>query len=157
MSIRRRRLVDLAPAHVVVVVLGLAVATSGAACGGDPLATLDPELEKIRPSYERDVRPVLQRHCVICHASGGVPLGGVELDSYETAWGNRVRNACTSIIPALVERYRDHLQPTPRDPSEVQQTCGVWEMYSMPTDAQPRPTLAEQLILVRWVATGAAR
>lgn len=133
---------------------------SAAACGNDPLATLDPELETFTPTYERDVRPVLARHCIACHTSSGVAIGGVQLDTYETAWGNQKRSACTAIVAALKERYGDHLRPIKRDtddPLVPAKPCGDWQVYSMPTGAQPRLTMAEQLILVRWVVTGAAR
>ena len=141
---------------VLVVVFAGALLAS-VACGGESLSTLDPRLEQFTPTYERDVRPVLQRHCVTCHRLSGKLLGGVALDSFETAWANRVRNACTAIVPELVEKYRDHLLPVPRDPPAQQKTCGDWKVYSMPTKAQPSMTLAEQVVLVRWVATGATR
>ena len=127
-----------------------------AACGGEPIGDVDPALAEAQPTYARDIRPLYARHCVACHDGHGVRAGGVELDRYQNAHATRVKSACTSITPDLIAEYADVLMPYLGDPPRAPVACGDWEPYSMPTGAQPKLTHAEQLILVRWIAAGAA-
>jgi hypothetical protein len=132
--------------------IGLLVAAS---CG-EAIEDVDPMLAQAAPTYERDIRPLYARHCVACHDAHGLRAGGVELDRYDNAHATRVKSACTSITPDLIEEYAEELLPYLGDPPQrAAVPCGDWEPLSMPAGAQPRLTRAEQLILVRWVATGA--
>ena len=128
-----------------------------AACGGAPRAEVDPALTVAQPTYANDIRPLYERHCVACHDGHGVRAGGVELDRFDSAKATRVKSACTSITPELIAEYAASLLPYLGDPPAREPVpCGEWEPLSMPAGAQPKLTRAEQLILVRWVATGAA-
>jgi hypothetical protein len=129
------------------------IAALALGCGADELS--DSRLESYTPTYSVDVRPILTRHCTSCHDRAGKRLGGVELDQFVSAHAQAVRIACTSASQSLVDRYPDQLKPEPRNPPVSQATCGDWEVYSMPPDAQPRLAPAEQHILVRWAVTGA--
>jgi hypothetical protein len=126
------------------------------ACGGRSLEQADPSIMEAEPSYQLDIRPLYARHCTSCHDSHGVRAGGVELDRYETARATRVKSACTSITSDLIASYGEFLLPYRGDPPRLDLVpCGDWEPLSMPAGAQPRLTHAEQMILVRWVVTGA--
>lgn len=126
-----------------------------ASCGGDEANS--PELLAAEPTYERDIRPLYERYCVECHSREGAKAGGVELDRYESAFGTRVKAACTAVRPALVERYEALLQPTPRSGGDDRGTCAEWEIFSMPTAVKDKLTPHEQVLLLRWIETGAPR
>lgn len=121
------------------------------ACGAGEAVSLD-VLHEATPTYAADIRPLYEKHCVACHDGNGVRAGGVELERYENAFSTRVKSACTSIEPDLVERYAEHLYPYAGG-----SPCGDWAVFSMPDGAKSRMTRAEQIILVRWVVTGGLR
>lgn len=127
------------------------------ACGGATDEAVATEILQATPTYDRDVRPILERHCVACHDSRGERAGGVELDRFESAHSNRVRNACVSLTKEIIEAHGQFLRPYPKDPPRQTGVCGDWEPYSMPTGARTRMSTVEQLLLVRWVETGAPR
>jgi len=133
---------------------GIATCVLLVACGGQDLSSADPDLLNTTPSYARDVRPILRQHCESCHASYGPILNGVELDAYQSAYSNRVRVVCTAVAEDRVSDYADALRPAPRLGVE-RPPCDGFAIDSMPPGTQPRLTAAEQLVLLRWTATGA--
>jgi len=133
----------------------LALMSTG--CGGEPLEDAQPNLFTAMPSYKAHIKAILRSRCVVCHDSKGVRSGGVELDQYASAFSNRVRNACVSITDELVARFSDVLLPHPTDPPTALTPCKNWDTFSMPSGASSRLTASEQVLLVRWVETGAPR
>ena len=127
-----------------------------AACGSGTLDELEPAVFQIEPTYESHIRPLLAKHCVRCHSSSGIRVGGVELDRYESAHSNRVRNVCVSVTTEIIERFAGHLKPEPRDGRE-RPACEGWTPYNMPPGAAGHLTLEEQIVLARWVELGAPR
>lgn len=136
-------------------ILPLLLALSFWACGSE--TELSPELLAAEPTYTNDIRPLMERYCVECHARAGTKAGGVELDRYESVFGTRVKSICTAVRPDLVQRYDALLQPAPRSDGEVRGTCAEWEVFSMPTGVKDKLTVHEQVILLRWLETGAPR
>lgn len=134
----------------------LCAVASFTACGEEPIAEEDPALARATPRYEPDIQAILRDHCTSCHASYGPLLGGVELDSYESASSNRVRAVCTTIPAEFVQAYARVLAPAPRF-GEARPPCDGFALDSMPPAAQPRLTRAEQIALLRWLETGAPR
>ncbi len=122
-------------------------------CGGE----LEPEILSATPSYDRDIKPIFNRHCVEYHDGDGVRDGGVELDRYESAFAGRIKNVCVSITSERIEQFRAALLPQPKDPPVPEVPCNGWEPYSMPVGAKPKLTAHEQLILIRWVEIGGPR
>ena len=122
------------------------------ACGG---GEVEPELFSATPSFERDIAPLFNRHCVECHDGDGVRDGGVELDRYVAVFAARVKNVCVSIHPDLIEQNRDALLPLPKDPPQTLEPCNGWEPLSMPVGAKPKLTAHEQVLLLRWLLAGA--
>ncbi len=125
------------------------------ACNGGTVQAVSPELFLASPTYEGSIQFILRDRCVACHDSHGKIAGGVELDTYASAYSNRVRNACVSITPALVDRFAEVLMPHPTNPPTEQVVCNDWEPLTMPNGAEPLLTPAEQVLLVRWVEIGA--
>lgn len=133
-----------------------AVLLSLAACGEATLDEVAPEVFELQPTYEAHIRPLLARHCATCHSGHGLRDGGVELDRYESAYSNRVRNTCVSVNAEVTERFAEYLLPVPRD-GVARPHCDDWEPLTMPPGARTRLTLEEQIILARWVELGAPR
>ena len=121
------------------------------ACGGD----VEPAALTATPTYAQDIAPLMNRHCVECHDGDGVRGGGVEVDRYESVFAARVKNVCVSISRELIEQNRDALLPVPKDPPQPRVPCADWEPLSMPVGAKPKLTAHEQVLLVRWLVTGA--
>ena len=140
----------MAPRAFILLTLGLAAT----ACGSEDALTTADELQ---PTYTQHIRPLLERACVSCHTRDGLRAGGVELDVYETAVATGVKNACVSVTPAMIEAFADTLQPAPRDPPQARPTCADWAPFSMPPDALDKLTPHEQVLLLRWLQTGAPR
>jgi hypothetical protein len=126
------------------------------ACGaGGPIVEVDPELFESHPTYQRDVRPILTKHCVACHDGEGFRGGGVELDRYLTAYATRAKSACSLATPELVELFADSLIPSVGEHGVVDGPCDGWLVDRMPTSGRARMTDAERVIFLRWVETGA--
>ena len=126
------------------------------ACGNAELDTVDPALFSSQPTYQVDIAPLLRRYCVSCHTSRGARVAGVELDRFDSAASNRVRNACVAIREHWVERFDQALLPQQRDPpAPTREPCGSWAIFSMPPGAAASLTDAEQVTLARWVELGA--
>jgi len=106
------------------------------------------------PTYDADVAPILERYCVSCHTADGLMAGGVELNTYQSAFSARVKNVCTAITPAVVDRFGSSLRSPRHEVSDL--PCADWDTYSMPKGAKLKLTLYEQLVLARWVETGAS-
>lgn len=150
--------------------LAIAALLAAAACSGRPnLDEVDPALFALVPSYAQHIEPMFDEYCVACHASDGARLGGVELDRYETAYARRVHNACVSLTQPVIDRFAESLVPL-----RIELSTGTasisgsactdggeggatrpWPAYSMPKGARSGLTLEEQVILGRWVETGA--
>ncbi len=129
-----------------------------AGCGAADMGKIDPRLLESKPTYEAHIKSIYARYCVSCHDGRGADLylpGGIELDNYENAYSTRVPSACVSISQELVDQFAAVLMPVPRDPPVNQGPCSDWLINSMPTGAKSPLTPAEQIILVRWVQTGA--
>ncbi len=129
--------------------LTLLLALSGCAS----VAESDPALLTGTPSYEADIKPILDEFCVRCHTSAGRLDAGVELDRYENARSARVKNTCVSVGRDVADSYGEHLLPVAGHGSKV--PCEPWDLLSMPPGATPLLSLEQQVLLARWVATGA--
>lgn len=119
---------------------------SGVLCG---LLACDATVPET-PTYTEHVRPILEEHCVRCHRAERRD-GDVELDRYASARSTRVRSACTSIRPELVEAFGEHLLPGSGDPVP----CRDWVVGSMPPGAVEHLDLWQQDVFVRWIVVGA--
>ena len=124
-------------------------------CGELVVEDVDASLFDATPTYRENIEPLLFDYCVNCHSSQGIRNGGVELDTYQSAYSGQVRNACVSVRKELADRFTNSLMPYPRDPPVAQSPCGNWEPFSMPKGALPPLTSSEQVLLLRWVETGA--
>jgi mono/diheme cytochrome c family protein len=93
------------------------------------------------PDYNRQVRPLLARHCFACHGpDDGHRQANLRLDTREGATANRKRTAIVPGKPAesvLLARLRDHDNPMP------------------PVEAGDRLSDADIRILEQWIAGGA--
>lgn len=118
------------------------------------LASCEPQEPPDGLSYEVHVAPILEAHCVRCHAVADPDNGGVELDDYAPARSTRVRSACTALDPDLVEEYADALRSSSASSGEV--ACARWNVASMPPGAMDHLSRYDQELLVRWVSTGAS-
>jgi hypothetical protein len=126
-------------------------------CGATTLDEVSPEVWALEPTYEQHVRPLFETHCTSCHSSLGARAGGVELDQYESAFAGRVHQVCVTVEPEVVARFGAALTPFQRSGQPPRAPCEGWEVGSMPTGARSGLLLDEQVILARWVETGAAR
>ena len=115
--------------------------------------TVDPALYTTTPTYTEDIQPILETWCVDCHSHDGVMYAGVELDTYASARSTRARSTCTAITPELIDRFGAYLLPLAG--SDGQSPCAPWEPHSMPPGAMARLSVDEQILLARWVETGA--
>lgn len=92
--------------------LGLLVSVLGG-CSGDGAAEV---------SFSRDVQPILQEHCVACHAEGGVGVerSGRKLDSYEEimhgSGANSIVDAGSASTSRLVLYVHSSADPNMRMP-----------------------------------------
>ena len=128
--------------------VGLLALLSGVlGCGAINLDEVPPEVWALEPTYEQHVRPLFEKHCVSCHTSLGARSGGVELDAYESV----------AVEPEVVSRFAAVLEPFQRSGEPIRPACDGWEVGSMPAGARPGLLLEEQIILGRWVETGAPR
>lgn len=66
-------------ARLLVVAALATLALGGCSDQGD--AVLDPGLDTVT-RFARDVRPILQAHCTVCHTAGGGGQSGLDLSSY---------------------------------------------------------------------------
>lgn len=149
--------------------IAVLIAVASSACGAGASSELDhvdPALFTFVPTYEANIRPMFKEYCVECHASDGPRLGGVELDRYETAYARRVHNACVSLTQPVIDRFAEVLVPLRIELSSGAPAAACkdlaedgslrpWPPYSMPKAALSGLTIEEQVILARWVATGA--
>lgn len=138
------------------VLLALFACDSGTVGTLDTGPTLQPAslpVDTTAPTYTEDIAPLLATYCVDCHAHNAVMYAGVELDSYASARSVRVRNACTSIAPELIDEFSAHL--IPQDGHSSESACAPWETLSMPPGAMTRLTPDQQRMLAVWVANGA--
>lgn len=119
------------------------------------IESLDPELFESSPTYSRDVKPILQRHCVACHDGDGRRGGGVELDRYVSAYGSRAKSGCSLATPELVERFGAVLTPLNGEGGVVEGPCDGWLVGVMPTSGRARMTDHERVVYLRWVEIGA--
>lgn len=100
--------------------------------------------ESIR--YDRDIRPILSDRCFLCHGpDAGMRAADLRLDLPESA--TAVRDAGAAIVPGDPEKSL------------------VWQRLTCPDDADRMPpadsgkrrlTEAEQALIRRWIAEGAA-
>jgi uncharacterized membrane protein len=93
---------------------GQPVAKPSASCAGPPA------------TYVADVRPLLERRCLSCHANEGVAAEDHDFSRLETLRAQR-----QSLADEVAER-------------------------AMPPQGQPQLTDAEAQVLLRWAACGAA-
>lgn len=124
-------------------------------CGPATIDDVPAEIFALEPTYVAHVRPLFEAYCTSCHASDALYAGGVELDRYDSAYAGRVHQACVSVSEEVVARFASALVPYRRSGKAPRAACEGWEVYSMPTGARGRLTLEEQVILARWVETGA--
>ncbi|HEY2157876.1 MAG TPA: c-type cytochrome domain-containing protein [Isosphaeraceae bacterium] len=99
------------------------------------------------PTFERDVRPILARRCVACHAAKYLDDadtgGGLALDSFDAAMkGTAKRRAVTPGMPAGSPLFARLIDPD--------------EDRRMPPDEEPLDGPARDLIR-RWIDDGAPR
>ncbi|HYT91081.1 MAG TPA: c-type cytochrome domain-containing protein, partial [Gemmataceae bacterium] len=96
------------------------------------------------PTYWKDVRPLLRKHCIVCHSAKNVKevdvSGGLALDSYEA-----VRKGTKHPV----------LQPGKSADSVLVHLLATKDVKKrMPLDAAPLPE--ESVALIRkWIDTGA--
>lgn len=128
-------------------------ALTGPACSDLAQVAADPEAVPTEVSYAEHVAPILEASCVRCHSHEGRLDGGVAVDTYESARSTRVRSTCVSVGTEVIAMYADVLLPL--GGSGGLSACEGWEPLSMPPGAMPHLTLAEQLVLARWVEQGA--
>jgi hypothetical protein len=117
------------------IVLGLA---AGLLCSAHAFA----QEEAAKPSYTKDIRPMLNKYCVECHRGGNVK-GGANLESYESIMkGGR--------------KGRVLLAPGKPDESRlVTTTEGKARPFMPPKNAKAKPSDKEIAMLRAWVAGGA--
>lgn len=108
-------------------------------------ATVEPQIpEKI--DFNRDVRPILSKHCWPCHGTDKAALeatGGLSLDSFEGA--TKDRGGYQAIVPGDVEA------------SMLWKRIHAPEASRMPPASAPVDALSEEqrAILKRWIEQGA--
>lgn len=99
------------------------------------------------PTYERDVRPILGRHCTICHNAGkkDVPdvSGGLALDSYDSIQKGTSQHPIVISGKAKLSELTRRLE----DPDEDRR---------MPLSEEPLDA-AEQDLIRRWIDAGMPR
>jgi hypothetical protein len=148
-----------------------AAALSSASCSdaASSLDDVDPALFALAPTYANHIEPMFAEYCTACHSSDGARLGGVELDRYETAYARRIQNTCVSLTQPVIDHFARELVPlrirlSTGTASIAAAACKdegeggelrPWPPYSMPKGARSGLTLEEQVILGRWVETGA--
>ncbi|MEO1173320.1 MAG: hypothetical protein AAFX94_14905 [Myxococcota bacterium] len=132
-------------------------------CGDKTLLEVEPELFTAEPTYFADIKPMFERYCVGCHdgfGEGPPRFGGVELDRYATAFGGRVKHSCVSTSPEISQL----LDPTDEflirpiqlfNQEDPDVPCFGVERASMPPGTSDKLTPREQIILLRWLQTGA--
>lgn len=114
--------------------------------------TIDSGLGEPNPTYEADIAPMLEAHCVSCHARGDRIAGGVDVSDYRTARATRVTSVCTSITPAVMDQFADVLVPLGGDAAGP---CADLDLFSMPPGAATHLDLHDQVTYARWVSLGA--
>lgn len=124
------------------------------ACAGSG-SSIDTAAMSSEPTWTNDIEPMYQTYCIQCHRRDGVMAWGVALDSYEAARSTRVRSACTSVDPSVIEAFGDALLPRAGHGSPV--PCEGWEPLSMPPGARLPLPPEDQVLLARWVEIGAPR
>src|SRR4051794_4157528 len=99
------------------------------------------------PTYERDVRPILARRCVACHAAKKLDRvelsGGLALDSYEAALRGTAEHR-------VVDPGKPEASPRAarlEDPDDERR---------MPLMDEPLPE-DQRTLIRRWIAAGAPR
>jgi len=127
----------------VLAVLSLALAMTVFLNGCAPgLTGLDSAAVPENPTYQKDIAPIMERHCVRCHEAGGVRYDGVVVDSYGGMIDELDEVVCTSIGRDVIDLYPD--------------ACREREdIFSMPPGAAERLDLVEQVTLAIWVTNGA--
>ena len=117
-------------------VAGQAVTPSAQAARGEPIAYPQKQAAKwAEISYARDIAPIVQAKCVVCHQPGG--LGPMTLTNYEQIKG---------FAPMIREVLRSHRMP----PFQPDATVGHW--------APNEGLSSDQLkTMVHWIEAGAPR
>ncbi|GAB4503744.1 MAG: hypothetical protein Fur0043_07360 [Anaerolineales bacterium] len=93
---------------------GLALTLLLAACAPRPRVLPSPTLTPTAPTYQTDIKPILDERCIRCH-SGENPPHGLRLDSYEHILAGSTYRA--EIIPGdpdaseMVRRIRGEAVP----------------------------------------------
>jgi len=131
--------------------LPLALSALVGACGL-PAGDIDSGVGAPDPTWEADIAPLVDAHCVRCHAAAGRMSGGVDLSSYSVARSTRVTSVCTSVNQEVIDAFAEHLVPLGGTASGP---CADLELLSMPPGATPRLSLYDQVTYARWVALGA--
>ncbi len=103
-------------------------------------------------TYTEHVQPILERHCVRCHAEGGPLYAGVGVEQYRNARSTRIRSVCTALDQGTVDAYGDVLRS---EATPEAGPCADWVVGSMPPGAKFRLTQDERELLALWVAQGA--
>jgi hypothetical protein len=114
------------------------VIAAAAACSSPSTSTSTETPPSTAPTYETDVRPILERHCFDCHTSNA-GLGGITLDTYRGALV-----AATHLQHAVGGR---EMPPWGADDSG---RCGTW------TDSRSLSPSEIETIL-DWAAGGTAK
>jgi hypothetical protein len=87
-----------------------------------------------QPTFQRDIRPLLEAHCFDCHGDEEKPKGGVNLERFKTdADVMRDRNVWGGVF----EKIESHQMPPPKRESQ--------------------PTTAERAKVLAWISEVAAR
>jgi len=132
----------LGPVDVLAVLslaLGMLVFLNGCVPGS---ANVDPNAVPTDPTWRTDIQPIMERHCVRCHETGGVRYEGVAVNTYEAAIGELDEVICTSIGRDVMDSYPD--------------ACNEREeVFSMPPGAAERLDIVEQVTLAIWATNGA--
>lgn len=98
-------------------------------------------------SYQKEIQPILDRHCVSCH-SGQRPSGKIDLTSYTNLMTTR----------AKISGKQPLVVPGSPTESRLYVLCATSQVhFRMPPDtSQVTPLPTEELkILMRWINQGA--
>ena len=125
------------------------------ACASSALDQVDPALFDAEPTWTADIQPLFDRQCVSCHDGDSSFDGGLELATWEAARGTRIPDACSASSQEVIDAFADVLVlPTEYGDG---QPCPSWAPLSMPPGADAHLSTAEQVVLMRWIETGAPR
>jgi hypothetical protein len=109
---------------------------------------------KIR-SYETEVKPIFQKHCISCHGGGGEAISGLRLDSESHILETAINE------PAI--GWQDWTRIVPTRPGESYLLMKIVGDENLPGKTMPRSldaaeatplTTVEKDILMEWIAGG---